>query len=239
MMETILEVKSLEKTYGDSFTLGPVDFVIGKGETVGLLGKNGAGKSTFFQLVTGSLDADSGEILLSSEPLTPDTFMLKRNLGYLPQDLQLPKWATVVELLEYAAKLYQLENAKQKIEHAINHWACETFVNRPLAACSHGMQKRAALALATLHTPKLLILDEPFSGLDLYHIRALETAVEWRSQNGFATIICTHIAPYAAKLCSKIYVLEQGSMSSLANWEEKPYIEKIARIEQYFFQKDD
>jgi len=237
-MEPILEVKKLQKSYGESFCLGPVDFSINQGQTLGLLGKNGAGKTTFFQLITGGLDADSGEILLSSQPMTPDSFMLKRNLGYLPQHLQLPKWATVKELLNYAAKLYQLPQGKQKIEHALHHWACEDFINRPLAACSHGMQKRAALALATLHSPKLLILDEPFSGLDLFHIKALENSVEQRSETGLATIICTHIAPYAAKLCSKVYVLDQGKMSSLAHWEEKPYIDKISRIEQYFFPEE-
>ncbi len=237
-METILEVKQLQKSYGSSFKLGPVDFKIAPSETIGLLGENGAGKSTFFQLITGSLDADSGEIVLLSNLLTPDTFMLKRSLGYLPQDLQLPKWATAVELLSYAAKLYQIESPDQKIRNAIDHWDCSNFKNRPLAACSHGMQKRAALALATLHTPKLLILDEPFSGLDLYHIRALEHKIEERSKKGLATIVCTHIAPYAAKLCNRVNILKAGQMSSLANWEEKQYIDRISQIEQYFFPKN-
>lgn len=231
----ILKVTNVEKTYGGPFNLGPINLEINEGETVALLGKNGAGKSTFFQIITGSMDATSGEVTFLGSKLTPDAFTLKRKLGYLPQNLQLPRWVSGVEILRYGVSLYELPEREKRVNLALKYWDCDWFANRPLAACSHGMQKRIALALATIHEPDLLILDEPFSGLDIYHIRALENIIESRVTQGKATILCTHIAPYAAKICHRALLFESGKMEWLKNWYESDQLTRIGQVESHFF----
>ncbi len=235
MSESILSARGLTKRYSEAFCLGPLDLDLHAGETIALLGQNGAGKTTLFQLLTGNLDATAGTIHLGTHRLTPDKFELKRSLGYLPQNLLLPKWVTGKEILRYAASLYQLADAENALQRAMEYWDCQFYKDRPLAACSHGMQKRVALALATLHDPPCLILDEPSSGLDLFHIRALHDEIRRRQRVGKTTILSTHIAPYAANLCQRAFILDKGQLRALAGWSEAEESVRAEKIEAEFF----
>ncbi len=225
----------LTKSYPGGFQLGPVDLSLREGETAAFLGTNGAGKSTLFQLLTANLDPTAGEIRLNGDKLTPDTPLLKRRLGYLPQNTVLPRWVTGREILDYAARLYGLAQADAVVTKAETYWDCASFSHKPLMALSYGMQKRVALALATLHDPDYLILDEPHSGLDLLHIRALDEAILRRARAGKTTILSTHIAPYTARLCDCVYIIEGGQVRRLAGWDERSYLDRIELIEQAFF----
>jgi len=236
MTTPLLILDKLQKAYStNNFSLGPIDLTMFEGECVGLMGENGAGKTTLFQLITGNLKPSGGSIKLGEHPLTPDAFYLKRSIGYLPQNLELPPWVSGREILSYAIHLYQLDRPKELCEQTLKYWDSSTFADKPLAACSHGMKKRIALGLATLHDPKLLILDEPFSGLDLYHIKALHQLIQQRTQNKRTTILSTHIAPYTAKLCKRLLTLRSGSMTVQATWETADYLGKIEFIESLFF----
>ncbi|NRA44780.1 MAG: ABC transporter ATP-binding protein [Oligoflexales bacterium] len=234
-MDSLLAVKDLTKKYPSGFQFGSANFGLPGGSTVAFLGPNGAGKSTLFQMLTGNLDPSSGSITISGSKLNPDAFELKRAVGYLPQHLQLPRWVSAREVLRYAASLYQLEDPVKQINEMMERWDCLAYENQPLASCSHGMQKRVGLALANLHTPKLLILDEPFSGLDLYHMRTLEDLILSRRKAGLATIISTHITPFVAKLCEQVYIIKVGQVSKLENWADHSYEDKIKLIEDKFF----
>lgn len=231
----MIQLKELTKKFSSGFQLGPVNLEISKSNTIALLGQNGAGKSTLFQLLTGNLDATSGEIYIFEKRLLPENYLLKRTIGYLPQHFHLPKWVTGLDILRYAASLYELEDAENKIKDSLKYWDAQSYQKKPLASLSHGMQKRIALALATIHNPQLLILDEPFSGLDLFHIRALENLIEKRQTENKITILSTHIAPYVAKLCKKVYTAEKGKIDELANWSGSSYEEKITLIENHFY----
>ncbi len=235
MTDLCLDIVDLSKRYPGGFQLGPISLQIHAGETVALLGKNGAGKSTLFQLLTGSLDATTGNITLLGERMLPEAFALKRRIGYLPQNMHLPRWVTGGEILNYAAQLYQLEHAKAAVKAAADYWDCAGYLHKPLAACSYGMGKRVALALANLHDPELLILDEPTSGLDLYHIRSLEDRVLARQRAGKATIISTHDTHNAARLADRALIIEAGQIRALPNWAAANIIDRIALIEHTFF----
>ena len=231
----LLTAKALTREFSDAFTLGPVNFSLASGEAVAFLGKNGAGKTTLFQLLSGNIDKTSGEILFDGKKMTPDKPELKRRIGYLPQHAALPRWVTAAEMLSYGAQLYELPEPAKVAKDSMEFWDCAFFHNKPLAACSHGMQKRVGLALATMHDPDCLILDEPFSGLDLFHIKALEDTILRRQKDGKATIISTHIAPYTAKLCEKVFVLEEGNMRELSDYTAGDYLGRIALIEKTFY----
>ena len=104
-----------------------------------------------------------------------------------------------------------------------------------MAACSHGMQKRIGLGLATIHEPKVLILDEPFSGLDLFHIKALNDTIASRAAAGLITILSTHIAPYTAALCQEVYVVDRGTVAPLIPWSDAAPPARVEIIERSFF----
>lgn len=232
--QALLVVKNVDKKYPSGFQLKNISFSLSPGQCIGFLGPNGAGKSTLFQMLTGNLDASKGEIFLKNKKLNPEAFLVKRQVGYLPQHLNLPQWVTGTEILNYAASLYQLKDGSEKIKEQMEYWDCKSYAHQAIAACSHGMQKRIGLALATIHEPVLLILDEPFSGLDLYHIRALKNEINRRKEKGLATILSSHIAPYVANLCQNIFLFKNGQISQISAWKDKSYLDKIDAIERSF-----
>lgn len=231
----LLRTESLKKSFPPNFVLRGTDIQVAYGETVAFLGANGSGKSTLFELLTGNMDPTEGEIRFRDERLLPERFQMKREFGYLPQVMHLPKWVTACEILSYAASLYKLSNKVDKVKEALVFWDCEEFQKRPLATCSFGMQKRVGLALATLHDPLCLILDEPFSGLDLFHIHTLEQAIAKRQSEGKTTLLSTHMISFVVKLCQKVFLFDKGNLSLLNGWEAWTPEEKATRIEKHFF----
>ncbi|WP_141735374.1 ABC transporter ATP-binding protein [Oligoflexus tunisiensis] len=230
-----LEINSLSKTFAQSqFRLGPLNLHMDEGDSLALFGKNGAGKSTLFHLITGHLRPDEGRIQVFGETMKVDAFALKRRMGYLPQNLDLPRWVSGFDIITYAMKLHGIQPLAAERDRVLEYWDCTSFAHKPLAACSYGMQKRIALALSSLHKPDLLILDEPFSGLDLIHTRALENLLEGRRGRQL-TIISTHVAAYAAKLSNKAAIMSEGQLRDLERWSQADFMARIALMEEQFF----
>ena len=149
--------------------------------------------------------------------------------------MPLPKWVSPQELLSYAALLHGLNDVRKTVDSSLETWDCASFRLKPLAACSYGMQKRVGLALATIHKPALLILDEPFSGLDLYHIHTLEKALSERQKEGKTTVLSTHILPYVVSACNRVWILASGRLSELSDWTKMSSSDKMNSIERQFF----
>ena len=231
----VLAATALKKEYETGFRVGPIDLILAPGETVALLGKNGAGKTTLFQVLTGNADATGGTVSILGRRLTPDTPDVKRAVGYLPQNPALPRWATGRDLLTYAAKLHGLPERERLIAEREAYWDTASYRKKPLATLSYGMQKRLGLALATLHDPPLLILDEPFSGLDLYHIRAVEDAIQSRAAAAKATLVSTHDAANAARTAHRALVMDAGQLTLLEGFAAAGFLERMALIENAFF----
>ncbi|RZA15054.1 MAG: ABC transporter ATP-binding protein, partial [Proteobacteria bacterium] len=218
-----LSLSGLQKGFPSSgFQLGPLNVEMKAGERLALFGKNGAGKTTLFQLITGHMTADSGEIRLFGEKMHPSAFELKKRIGYLPQHLELPRWVSAHDIITYALKLHGFEDLKKRRDEVLALWDSSDYAFKPLGACSYGMQKRVALALATLHNPELLILDEPFSGLDLFHIRTLEDLLSARRSDQL-TIVSTHVASHVAKLCNKAATIREGKFDEISEWSAAPF----------------
>lgn len=232
---TLLAAEAVTKSFGSGFALGPLSLTLAGGETVGILGKNGAGKSTLFQILTGNLDPTSGTVTILGERLSPDRPDQKRRLGYLPQGSSLPQWVTGHELLSYAAQLHDLDRIPERVAQAEAYWDCGSFRAKPLGSLSYGMQKRMGLALATLHKPQILILDEPHSGLDLVHVKALDEAIAHRSHAGLATVISTHVSSFAASMCTRILIIAEGQIKAIPDWSRLDFLERMAAIEHAFF----
>lgn len=232
----MLEIKNLIKKHSEEFSLGPISIDLSGGQCLALIGKNGAGKSTLFQLITGHSDATSGQVHFKNQRVSPSDYQIKRQMGYLPQELGLPEWNTAYELLNYTASLHNIENTHDNIAKLLEYWDIDYYQHRPLASCSHGMKKRVGIAVATVHQPDLLILDEPFAGLDLDHTSSLHKLIKDRSRDGKITILSTHVIPYAAKLCKQAIIISAGSFVETLNLADKQWYEASEEIEKKFFE---
>ena len=235
MVESALKLEDLTKAYAGGFHLGPINLGIAPGHAVAILGKNGSGKSTLFQVITGNQDATEGRVHVGDRVMHREAYELKRRVGYLPQHMDLPRWVTAGEILSYAAFLFGLSEIPQRVAEAATLWDFTSYIRTPLANCSYGMQKRVGLALATFHDPDILILDEPFSGLDLFHIRALEEAIARRKKAARVTILSTHVVSYAARHCHEAYIIENGVVMPVASWATLDFTQRIDAVERLFF----
>lgn len=234
---SLLQIKNLQKKYSQGFHLHAEDCTIGTDQLVAFLGANGSGKTTLFEILSGNSDVSQGSVHWKGQRMLPDHAELKRQFGYLPQNMHLPKWVTGQELLTYASLLYGIKAHKDVVMRSMEYWDCASYKDKPLASCSYGMQKRIGLALSTLHDPDCLILDEPFSGLDILHIHSLEEALRRRQAQGKLTILSTHIIPYVVQSCGRVFILEDGKVFEIKTWAQQSYEERTKGIEDHFFHK--
>jgi ABC-2 type transport system ATP-binding protein len=208
---------NIEKTYPSGFHLSVKKFEPKLSSTTAILGKNGSGKSTFINILTGNLEAQSGQVLYEEKLMTLSAYKLKRETGYLPQKPELPPWTIGRDLLEYVCNLHKIKNSDKHIKKTAAYWQCTEILNKPVATYSIGMKKTLCLCIATIHNPKYLILDEPFSSLDISHINILEQHIKEREQNKLVTILSTHLLLYAATLSQEIYILTHGKLQKFSN----------------------
>ncbi|MBP9707477.1 MAG: ABC transporter ATP-binding protein [Oligoflexales bacterium] len=231
----MLKITQLNKKFPSGFLLGPINLEVQANDCIAILGHNGSGKTTLFQIITGNLDPSDGEVNLDSEKIFMDCFSIKKEIGYLPQNPALPKWISGRELLNYISGLEQDDVYKsENIQNLIDYWECREFIDRPLEACSHGMQKRIGLCIASLRKPKLMVLDEPFSGLDLNHTLRLVKLLQNRKIEGSPTIFSCHIPQYIAKLADWVYFLKNGSLIKAESWQGLDLLQRINVIEAHF-----
>ncbi len=234
-MAHTIETTNLKRAWPTGFKLGPINFTALEGETIAVFGKNGAGKSTFFQLLSGSVDRTDGEIRILGHKMSPDATTLRRRVGYLPQESTLPDWTTPDEILSYAAKLLELSDPCAAVETELKRWDALEWRHRPICKSSHGMQRRIGLAVAMIHDPDLLILDEPFNALDIVNSRTLSQLIRDRAARHKTTLISIHTPLLAAELCPRSILLENGQLSELSAWPDLPLLERASLIETRFF----
>jgi ABC-type multidrug transport system ATPase subunit len=230
-----VEATGLKRDWSSGFTLGPINFVAKAGETIAVFGKNGAGKSTFFQLLSGSIDRTDGDLKILGSKMNPDASTLRRRVGYLPQESTLPEWTTADEILTYAAKLLELPNPDKVVEQQLERWDAIPWRHRPICKSSHGMQRRIGLAVSMIHDPDVLILDEPFNALDIVNGRTLQQAIKERSQKGKITLISIHTPLLAAEICPRAILIEAGQVSELTAWPSLSLTARASLIETRFF----
>lgn len=232
-MTPVLELKNVTKRFFEKTVLEGIDWFLEPGETIALIGANGAGKTTLLEILSGNLDPTSGEVTFLGERLKQESAHLRRRVGYLPQRLELPPWASANDLLTYAYALHELQD-ETLIVDTLKMWDCYSFKDQAISNCSHGMQKRVALCLASMHNPDLLILDEPFAGLDILHAKALFECLKKRQTEQKVTLLSCHISPYIARSCSRVICIKEGRMKELIGFSNRNFEDRIRAIEQEF-----
>jgi ABC-2 type transport system ATP-binding protein len=206
----MIEAERLTRRYGDFLAVSDVSFSIDPGEIVGLLGHNGAGKTTIMKMLTGFLEPSSGTVRVDGVDLGEDPKTVQTRLGYLPENLPLYPEMSVADYLDYAAKLRGID-APSAVRRTIEATELESKVLDPIATLSRGFKQRVGVAQAILHEPKFLILDEPTNGLDPGQTEHMRSLIE-RLAESATVILSTHIMQEVDAICDRAIILRGGAL---------------------------
>ena len=208
-METTLELREVRKAYGDFVAVESVSFAVPKGSLYGLLGPNGAGKTTTIRMVMDILAPDRGEILLFGRQRTREDL---RRIGYLPEERGLYRKMTVLEQLVFLAEINGVSRreAQRRAEKWLQRLELDRWGKAKIEALSKGMQQKIQIVGALLHAPEIVILDEPFSGLDPINQGMLKEVLSELRAAGTTILFSTHIMEHAEKLCDRICLISAG-----------------------------
>ena len=208
---TTLEIRDLHKRFGDTQALDGMNFTVGDGELYGFVGSNGAGKSTTMRIALGVLEADTGEVLLDGTPLNDAT---RRRIGYMPEERGLYGKEKILDQLVFLAKLHGVDGAaaKKRGEELLGELGLGERLNDKLDDLSLGNQQRVQLAASLIHDPDILILDEPFSGLDPVAVDVMSTMLTARAANGVPVVFSSHQLDLVQRLCDRVGIVTRGRM---------------------------
>ncbi len=209
----MISVDSLSRSYGDFTAVDQVSFEIGKGEIVGLLGHNGAGKTTIMKMLTGYLEPDTGSINMNGHLISHESERVKSLIGYLPENLPLYPDMLVADYLEYVAGLRGLRGSRkwQAISNAVEQTDLNSKLMQPIATLSRGFKQRVGVAQAILHQPGVLILDEPTNGLDPTQATQMRALIKRCSEHA-TVILSTHIMQEVDAVCDRVMILRNGRL---------------------------
>lgn len=210
----MLAARNLVKSFGSTEAVKGVSLTVEKGHILGLLGPNGAGKTTTVAMLCGLLAPDSGEVLLSDQPLRGDTDPKKLSLGVVPQEIALYEEMSARDNLAFFGGLYGLTG--RRLKHAVSEileWVdLSERADDPVSTYSGGMQRRLNLAAGMLHDPEILLLDEPTVGIDPQSRNAIFERIEMLRRQGKAILYTTHYMEEAERLCDSVLILDHGSL---------------------------
>ncbi len=217
----MLQVSQLTRSYGDFIAVDDVEFKIDRGEIVGLLGHNGAGKTTIMKMLSGYLEPDTGTVNIDGIDLSEQPKKIQRSLGYLPENLPVYQEMSVADYLDYAADLKGLGGADKtaEIQRAISATDISVKLLAPIATLSRGYRQRVGVAQAILGKPKLLILDEPTNGLDPTQTEHMRELIRDIAKDA-TVILSTHIMQEVDAVCDRVLILRAGRLAVDARLEQ-------------------
>ncbi|MFQ5610440.1 MAG: ABC transporter ATP-binding protein [Woeseiaceae bacterium] len=217
----MIEVQNLTRHYGDLIAVNDVSFNVDRGEVVGLLGHNGAGKTTIMKMITGFLEPSEGSIRVDDLVIGRDTAAIQARIGYLPENCPVWPEMTVIDYLDYQGGLHGIpaDQRKAAIARAIRRTAIEDKATAPIRTLSRGYCQRVGVAQAILHEPDIVILDEPTNGLDptqISHMRELIAELA----SAATVIISTHVLLEVQAVCERVLILRAGGLAVDARIDE-------------------
>lgn len=218
----MLKIEHLTKTYGSTKAVDDLSLHIHKGEIFGFIGHNGAGKSTTLKSAVGILPFDEGTILINGHNIKTDPVTCKQELAYIPDNPDLYEFMSGIGYLNFIADIFGIDAAvrQEKIRRYADTFELTQALAEPVSSYSHGMKQKLALISALIHDPKLIIMDEPFVGLDPKASHLLKQMMREHCDNGGAIFFSTHVLEVAEKLCDKVAIIKQGRLVKSGTMEE-------------------
>ena len=218
----MLRIEHLTKTFGEKKAVDDLSLHIAPGEIYGFIGHNGAGKTTTLKAVAGILRFDSGEIRIDGCSVAEQPLECKRRLAYIPDNPDLYDYMTGIQYLNFIADIFGVSAADRqaRIRDLAQRFELTADLAQPIAAYSHGMKQKLAIISAWLHQPKLIIMDEPFVGLDPKAAHLLKGMMREHCDAGGAIFFSTHVLEVAEKLCDKVAIIKSGKLIRSGTMEE-------------------
>ncbi len=210
----MLKIQGLTKVYGTKKAVDNLSLHIKAGEMYAFIGHNGAGKTTTIKSVCGLLNFDDGEILIDGVSIKENPIECKKKIAYLPDNPDLYEFMTGIKYLNFVADIYGVkkEDRIERVRKYADMFGITSDLAQPISAYSHGMKQKLALISALIHAPKLLIMDEPFVGLDPKAAYLLKEEMKQICENGGAIFFSTHVLEVAEKICDKIAIIKDGKL---------------------------
>ena len=210
----MLRIEHLTKTYGDKRAVDDLSLSIAPGEICGFIGHNGAGKTTTIKSVCGILQFDSGEITINGHSVKAEPLRCKRDIAYIPDNPDIYLFLSGIKYLNFIADVFGVpaEVRQERIHRYADLFELTDDLAQPVSAYSHGMKQKLAIISALIHEPKLMILDEPFVGLDPVASHSLKTLMRQLCLSGGAIFFSTHVLEVAEKLCDQVAIIRRGKL---------------------------
>ncbi len=218
----MLNIKNLTKTFGEKKAVDDLSLHIAPGEIYGFIGHNGAGKTTTLKCVVGIMQFDAGEITVGGVSVREDPLSCKKQIAYIPDNPDLYDFMTGIKYLNFIADIFGVgeSDRKERIRKYADLFELTNDLAQPIAAYSHGMKQKLAIISAWIHNPKLIIMDEPFVGLDPKASHLLKGMMREVCDQGGAIFFSTHVLEVAEKLCDKVAIIKGGKLIRSGTMEE-------------------
>lgn len=218
----MLKIEHFTKTYGQKKAVDDLSLHIQKGEIYGFIGHNGAGKTTTIKACCGILGFDSGEIYVDGVSIKDNPLACKKKIAYIPDNPDLYDFMSGTVYLNFIADIFGISNAerKERISKYAELFEIKDSLAQPISSYSHGMKQKLAIISALIHDPKLIIMDEPFVGLDPKASHILKGLMRDMCDNGGAIFFSTHVLEVAEKLCDKVAIIKGGKLIKSGTMEE-------------------
>jgi ABC-2 type transport system ATP-binding protein len=234
----MLELQHLYRSYRGISAIEDVSFKVAPGEVIGFLGPNGAGKSTTVKIITGMLRPNDGRVLFEGQDIAKDMVTFRARFGYVPEEAHLYTYLSGLEYLQLVGRLRGLKEAliEAKATRLLKLLNLESWQYSPISTYSKGMRQRVLIAASLLHDPKLLIFDEPLSGLDVVSGRLFKDLLELLAAEGKAVLYISHVLEVVEQVCSRVIVIAKGRVLADAPPADLTRLMHLPNLESVFAQ---
>ncbi len=234
----MLKIEHLTKTFGDKKAVDDLTLEIKAGEIYGFIGHNGAGKTTTLRSVVGIQQFDEGTILIDGHSITEEPLACKREIAYIPDNPDLYEFMSGIKYLNFVADIFGVEPEarKERIKKYADLFEITKDLAQPISAYSHGMKQKLAIISAWIHEPKLILMDEPFVGLDPKASHLLKEMMREHCDRGGAIFFSTHVLEVAEKLCDKVAIIKNGKLIRFGTMED---VKGDDTLEEVFLELED
>ena len=232
----MIEIKNVTKIYnGEKKAINDVSFKVNSGEIFGFIGHNGAGKTTMIKMIVGILNIDEGDILINDKSIKSNPIECKINMAYVPDNPDLYENMKAIDFINFICDMYEIDTntRKENIKKYSKMFEIENKLGDDISSFSHGMKQKVALIAALAHNPKVLIMDEPFVGLDPKAVYDMKELMKQMAKDGKTVFFSTHILDVAEKLCDRVAIIKNGNIVKIGKMKD---IKGDESLEQVFLE---
>ena len=218
----MIEIKNVTKKYGEKTALSNISFNVEDGEIFGFIGHNGAGKTTLIKAMVGIHDFDDGNVIINGKSIKEDPIECKKIMAFIPDNPELYDNMKAIDFINFICDMYEVsqKTREKNIHKYAKLFKIEDNLGDPIISFSHGMKQKIALISALVHDPKVLIMDEPFVGLDPQAVFDVKKVMKEMTKEGKTIFFSTHILDVAEKLCTKVAIIKNGKLVKTGEMKE-------------------